>query len=277
MVRRNDKETTVRRLTVPMMLAALLMSACQIRTDIVIEINGDESGTIAFELGFDEELRQLAESEGGEFSFDGFDGLSEDVPAGWTVGDFDDGEFAGTRISTRFSSLDDLRTQLAALDSGSDDPTADFLDSVTVTRDGEMFHFAATLAQLDDTLQQAGDFDFGLDPAQFLGEIFQIRFIVTMPGEVTSHNADVIDGSTLVWEVPLDGRTRILEAVSGSSGGFPLFPLLAAVGGIALVAGLWLTIQRRRHQIDAVMYGDTAGHIVGVGETQPVGADPFAQ
>ena len=123
MVRRNDKETTVRRLTVPMMLIALLMSACQIRTDIAIEINADESGTIAFELGFDEELRQLAESEGGEFSLDGFDGLSEDVPAGWTVGDFDDGEFAGTRISTRFSSLDDLRTQLAALDSGSgDDP-----------------------------------------------------------------------------------------------------------------------------------------------------------
>lgn len=257
-------------------LLALAASACQIRTDIKLDIAADETGTVAFELGFDEEFRQLAESEGGEFSVENLEGFGGDVPGDWSIEDFDDGQFAGTRFAVAFTSLADLRSKLAEIDSGSDDPTADFFDTITVTRDGETFRFEATIDQVDQALQDAGGFDFGLDPAQFLSEVFLIRFVVKMPGAIQSHNADRIDGSTLVWEVPLDGSSRTLTAVSGSSGGFPLTIFLAALGGLAILGALWLVAQRRRRQIDTVMYGETTGHIVTDGESRPVGADPFA-
>lgn len=266
----------MRRLIAILTLLALAASACQIRTDIELDIAADESGTIAFELGFDEEFRQLAASEGGEFSADNLEGFGGDVPDDWTVEDFVDGEFAGTRFAVGFESLADLESKLRQIDSASDDPTADFFDTITVTRDGETFRFEATVAQLDDAVSDNAGFDFGIDPAQFLSEVFLVRFVVTMPGAVTSHNADRIDGSTLVWEVPLDGSNRTLTAVSGSSGEFPLLLLLVAIGGIGLLAALWVTVQRRRRQVDVVMYGHAAGHIVSEGEAQPIGADPFA-
>ncbi len=266
----------MRRLIAILTLLALAASACQIRTDIKLDIAADETGTLAFELGFDEEFRQLAEGDGGEFSVENLDGFGGDVPGDWTVEDFVDGEFAGTRFAVDFTSLDDLRSKLAQIDSGSDDPTANFFDNIAVTRDGDTFRFDATIAQLDEAITEDAGFDFGIDPTQFLSEVFLVRFVVTMPGTVDSHNADRIDGSTLTWEVPLDGSDRTLTAVSGSSGGFPLLLLLAAIGGLGLLGALWLVVQRRRRQIDVVMYGDTAGHIVSEGEAKPVGADPFA-
>lgn len=266
----------MRRLISILTLLALTASACQIRTDIKLDIAADETGTIAFELGFDDEFRQLAEGQGGDFSIDSLQGFGGDVPGDWTVEDFDDGQFAGTRFSVAFTSLSDLRSKLAQIDSGSDDPTADFFDSIAVSRDGETFRFEATLTQLDDAVTSGAGLEFGIDPAQFLSEVFLIRFIVTMPGAVESHNADLIDGSTLTWEVPLDGESRTLTALSGSSDGFPMLLLLAAIGGFGALGALWLVGQRRRRQIDTVMYGETAGHIVNDGEARPVGADPFA-
>jgi hypothetical protein len=271
----------MRRRTALLLLLALVASACQLRTDVQIEINADETGTFALELGFDEELRQLAESEGGDLSLDGFDLAT--TPDGWSISDFDDGEFAGTRIATPFSSLDDLRAKLAVLsESGeSTDPTNDLVDSVSITRDGNDYRFEAELAQIDEAFAEAsGDgLDFGIDPTQFLQELFLIRFVVTMPGEITSHNADVVEGSTLVWNIALDGQNRTLEATSGSSDGFAFGTLLLGIAGLLIVGILGLTIARRRREtVTPYEPFPATGHAVEYGEAQPsVGADPFVR
>jgi hypothetical protein len=270
----------LRRRTALLLLLALVASACQLRTDVQIEINADETGTFALELGFDEELRQLAEGDGGDLSLDGFE-LGEDTPVGWTVSDFDDGEFAGTRISTPFSSLDDLTSKLALLAENGDggDPTDDLVDSVTISRDGNDFRFEAELAQLDEAFADAGGdgLEFGIDPTQFLENLFLIRFVVTMPGELTSHNADEVDGSTLVWNIALDGENRTLRAMSGSDDGFAVGTLLISIAGLLIIGLLGLTIARRRRETVAPLepYA-AAGHAFEYGEAEAsVGADPF--
>lgn len=271
----------MRRLTALIMLLALVASACQIRTDVTLEINADESGTLGFELGFDREFRQFAESEGGsgEFSFDGFDDLAGNAPDGWSATDFDDGQFAGTRISTPFSSLADLDAQLREIEAGqSDDPTSNLFDMMSVTRNGDTYTFEATLSQLDQALADAGSegFDFGLDPAQFLEDIFVIRFLVTMPGEITSHNADQVEGSTAIWQIPLNVQTTTLRASSGPGGGFGIVPILITVAGLAILGLLGMTVMRRRQEV-AVLYEPPSFTPNEDEPTAPVGADPFSR
>jgi len=44
---------------------ALLTVACKAEVNVLVDINEDRSGTIAFEFGLDDELRELLESQGG--------------------------------------------------------------------------------------------------------------------------------------------------------------------------------------------------------------------
>ncbi len=44
---------------------ALLTVACRAEVNVLVDINDDRSGTVAFEFGLDDELRGLIESSGG--------------------------------------------------------------------------------------------------------------------------------------------------------------------------------------------------------------------
>ncbi len=60
-----------------------------------------------------------------------------------------------------------------------------------------------------------GDFDFDLDVASFAESSFWGSVIVSMPGEVTSHNADrVLFDGRLQWDLSLDGSDVEISAVS---------------------------------------------------------------
>ena len=77
------------------------------------------------------------------------------------------------------------------------------------------------------------------------------RFKVELPGEVIEHNADRIDGDTLVWELGFAAtEPRRLLAVTRTEDGGGGFPLVALVGVTALVvagtaAGVWFVSRNR--------------------------------
>ena len=88
-----------------------------------------------------------------------------------------------------------------------------------------------------DVMQQGGDHN-GPVLAGLLGEDAFFRIRVALPGEVTEHNADRIEGDLLVWEIDwtsTEGRT--LSAVSRpASGGGNDMGLVAVLVGVAAVA-----------------------------------------
>ena len=272
----------LRRYVPLVLLLALVASACQVRFDSVLEVRDDESGIFALEIGFDEEFRQLAEQQGG-----GFD-LSEtnsDIPAGWVAEPFAEGEFEGTRITTEFSDFVDLQQKLRQLEEsgGSDEATPNaLLDGLQLTRDGDSFSFRAQLEQVDEEFSDlaggGAGFD-GLDPAAFLESLFKVRFRVTLPGTLGDHNADAVDGNTLVWNISLDGQDRTLSATSNIGGGFGLSgltPVLTGVAALVLVGGLGYAIYRRRSE--AAQAGDEVNPVttaLAPPPQDPVDGDPF--
>jgi LPXTG-motif cell wall-anchored protein len=91
-----------------------------------------------------------------------------------------------------------------------------------------------------------------MDPATFLEDLFEIRFKLTLPGEIGDNNADVVEGNTLIWNVGLSDEGGTYEAVS-STGGSNSALLYAGIGVAALVVvGVGVTAMRRRKETAAV-------------------------
>ena len=244
-LRRQPGATLVRRV-IPLLLFILALSACKVRVDALLVIEEDESGTLTLEVSADQELRDLAESQGGSEIT-----LNEEIPDGWTFEDFTDGDFEGGRITTSFGSLDELRSRLSefAETAGTDNGAPDFISQVQVTREGDLFNFRADLAGLEDGLGAAVGGE--LDASVFLADLFDIRMVLTMPGTIVTSNADATAESTLTWNLSTNDDGRILEAQSdlGAARGGPVIGLIVLVLVIAVVG--YVVIQRRKGQRDS--------------------------
>ena len=94
-----------------------------------------------------------------------------------------------------------------------------------------------------------GDDMGGLDPA-LIEDSVSANVRLTLPGAITSHNADSQRGNTLTWEVPLFGGDLTIDAQSdptgtpaGDGGGFPVW--LVAVIAVAVLAAAWWYLSNR--------------------------------
>lgn len=246
-----------------LMLLALGLSACTIRFDIGVDVNEDESGTFTVFMGLDEEMRELMEQSGGE-DMSITDQLASDAPEGFEVEEYAEDGFEGVLLSTSFTSFDDLNTKLTeTADEGS--PT-DMVNSFEFTHEDDEFRFSADVSGLGegftDAVGEAGGEDMlsGFDPS-FMSDLFEIRFQLTLPGEITEHNADSIDGSTVTWDLAFDESRDALVAVSSTSGGNSFLLIGGAVIVVAAAAGIGVAASRRRKKssVDAVTSAAASG------------------
>ena len=72
----------------------------------------------------------------------------------------------------------------------------------------------------------------GMDMSSLLGDLFEIRFNLTLPGSIGANNATSVNGNTLTWEVDLTDEGGSFEAVSTVGGGSSAMLL----GGAAVAA-----------------------------------------
>ena len=242
---------------IPLVLLAMLLSACKIRLDTILVINDDESGTIAIEISLDEELRQLADQGDGG----GLDDLTvaEGAPEGWEVSEFVDGEFEGVRATADFDDLAGLEDRIREIASQTgaenDNLAPDFLSQLSIERTGDEFSFAADLTGLEEglgaALEGGDDGGLGIDPSAFIADLFEIRLVVTMPGAIVSSNADATAESTLTWNIAVtdDGRVLLAESTldEGSSTGL-IIGLAVLAGAVALVV---IGVMQRRGSREA--------------------------
>ncbi len=128
----------------------------------------------------------------------------------------------------------------------------DFLSDFGLTHEGDEFRFEADVSGVNDqitgALGESGGEDMlsGLDASSIIGDLFEIRFHLTLPGSIGANNADSVDGNTLTWNLDLTQEAGTFEAVSTVGGGSSAL----LIGGIAIaalvVAGVGVTAMRRR-------------------------------
>ena len=251
--------------------AALLSTACRIETNILINLNEDETGSFGFEFGMDEEFRALIAEQGEPFGgaelFEGigaelFEGIGAELPGG-IVTERTEGDMTFSLVTVDFDGAEAFQQLIAegAGTSGDIDVTwTDDSVSITATlegtgEDGGILGDLGGAAGGDLGGDLGGDFDFGL--SGFADNFFSGSVIVSMPGTVGTNNADrVLEDGRLVWDLSLDGGNIEIQAVSDLGGGsiFPAWAVLILVL-VALAILLWLYSMQRKRKTSAVLEG----------------------
>jgi hypothetical protein len=190
----------------------LLLSGCELRTQVGIVVDGDGAGVLSYTLTADAELRRAARRAGAD-PLAALADAAADL-RGWRVARRTDGALQGVTLTTTFDDPDELAQvsaqfaeALAAPELQPLGPLRLVVDDTTVDLQG-----SAALA-----LDGAAVRELGVRPARardVLDDSVQLRVTARMPGEVLQTNADVrSDGDRVAWSIA-SGQQRTLRVVA---------------------------------------------------------------
>jgi len=178
-----------------LLASAVLLAACTIQINTTIQPDG--AGELRTEMGFspvDQEALSGIGTSPEDFCADMQSQENPDQEAPVRVEER--GDEVWCVVTLPFSSLDELRDLYAGM------------GGVTIN----------TLAMSSGELVYDVQVEFAEEEAEGFGQVdLSYLWQVTMPGLVSTHNADSADGSTLTWEVGL-GETINAQAASSLSG-----------------------------------------------------------
>ena len=204
-------------------LCAFVLTGC-VRIEMTFTVDEDGSGAVDMVVAVDEAL--LAAS--GE-SADDMLGDVDDLPPGAVVSEYREDGFVGQRMSVPVADM-----ERAAESLGSTDNMTDAVDFEFV-REGNNWRFTMDVPPLGQELAgENGDISAGL--AASVVNIPEFRVRVSLPGEITEHNADQVEDGVLVWDLDLmSGEPRTLSARSELAGVSPAIVAVAIGAGVAVV------------------------------------------
>ena len=239
----------MRRYVILFALLAVVLAACRVESNIILDINEDGSATVGAEVGFDDEFLALITESGGspEDLFSDLPNFGDDVvTTERTEGDM---TYFGV-----VGEVDDLST----LEAGSEN--LEGFESFSYTFDESSATLEAVIAAAN-----TGDFggEFGIDPSTITDEFFSANLIVTMPGTVTESNADVVRGDgSLVWNIPLTGEKQVFATseTGASATSWFIFVLVLVLLVMAIAAIVAVVVSRRQSQkaVDAAVAAHAA-------------------
>jgi hypothetical protein len=232
----------MRKYTLAFFALALLLSACRIESNILLDISEDGSATVGAEIGFDEEMLDLVSQGGGDPS----DILGE-LPelGGESVEPIERVEGDMTYYGAQ-TSIDDLSTY------DFDVPQGETFSEFSYEFDDSTATLAARVEATG--IDDLGGEDLPIDPSEITGDIFSANVIVKMPGTVTEHNADEVrsDGS-LVWELSLTGTKEIFAtATFGESSQDWIWLIVGGVLLLGVIAAIAAVMASRKDAAKAV-------------------------
>lgn len=233
-------------------LALVLASACQVRLASDVTVERDGSGTFAFEISLDEEMTTALQDAG----MDPLQGLEEASAAApeWEVvrqPDADGG--VGVRLRASFDDPSGFQRLASELNAALDQDDLRVHEDLRLERrdSGALAVSGRVGLRLPAAPGAEGvGVGFDADDLQRLLEERGDEFVrydvrVTLPAAPVRHDADEVDGNSLVWHAPL-GEMRTISAVSADPGPPPLLIAALIALGAAVVAFVAVLVWRRR-------------------------------
>lgn len=220
-----------------LLVLALVASGC-FRNEVAGTVEADESGQLVITHLFTAEYVETREEDEFYDVDDDFEYFDQIMPGSAQISVVDDGDVYGRRAAIPFGSLAefnqlaaDLLINETAIGVSDDAPPGAFFGSFGATRAGSVFSFDAEYLELETVDEFIGGLDeeegFEIDDGgEEIGSLGDYAVSIELPGAVTDHNADAVDGNLLSWEFPIEGP-RTLTATSQ----------IELVGGFIDVAG----------------------------------------
>ncbi len=186
-----------------------LLSSC--KANMITSIDPDGSGLYAQEIGFTVEEMNSLNSMGSETGIcDSTQSDMSDMPSNTVMHEEKRGEETWCIFESPFVSLNELKSIYGNTDI--------VINDISLVDDNFNYDISLDLT--------GGDFGSALG-------MINMKWIVEMPGRVSSHNADEADGSTLTWNLT-PGNMINIQAES-TNGGLPSFSTKYLLIGIVLL------------------------------------------
>ncbi|MCJ7726384.1 MAG: hypothetical protein MUP76_08380 [Acidimicrobiia bacterium] len=229
----------MRRILILVAALALLTTACKIQVNAEFTINADKTGAVVLEFGYDDEIKELAESSGeSPDSMFGDMGLEDAPNAEVTTERRGDMTFQIVTVP-----IDDV----TAAEGLGGEMGAGLTDDFTITFTDDLVTVTGSTT-LDDALGGDSEDMAGIPP-EMLSEFFEVNIRITMPGEILDHNATSRDGNTLTWNVNLTDPSISISAQSNpnasAGGGNTMVYIIIAAAVVLLGLLLWLFMKKR--------------------------------
>lgn len=240
----------IRRLLLPFALC-VLVSACQLRLATDLTLDADGGGNIELIVALDAELAQLLDDAGVDLRR-GLPQAAEVAPT-WEVEERPVEDGVELRFRSSFDDPDDLQRLVDDLHAGLDAQDGRILRSldVRVAPSGAvLFQGTAGLLLPETTGAEGAGVDVDGDALRRLLEERGDEFVrydlrVTLPAEPAESDADVVEGRTLGWRLPV-GDVRTVSARSEVPSDRTWMLVAGVAAGAFLVAATSVAWTRRR-------------------------------
>lgn len=230
----------------------VLTSGCQVRMASDVAVDRDGSGTFTFAVSLDEELTTALQDAGME-PLEGLEEVAAAAPDWEVVRQPDEGGGIGVELRATFDDPEGFGDLAAELNAALDEDDVRVHDGFRLERrEGGAI---AVSGQVGVRLPAAPGAEgpavsFDADDLQRLLEERGDGFVrydvrVTLPAEPVSHDADEVDGNSLIWHAPV-GEMRGISAVSASPGPPPLLLAGLIALGAGVIAFAAVAVWRRR-------------------------------
>jgi Protein of unknown function (DUF3153) len=231
-------------------LAALpicvLLSGCELRTQVGIVVDGDGAGALSYTLTADDELRRAARRAGAD-PLAALAGAGEGLP-GWQVERRTDGALQGVTLTTAFDDPEELERVSREFTDALAAPELRPLGPLRLVMDDSTVDLRGSAALV---LDAAAVRELGLRPArarEVVDDSVALRVEARMPGEVLETNADTQGADhTVAWMIA-PGQRRTLRVVAQRPWTLARLSrvLITAEGMLALAIGIALIYHWRR-------------------------------
>jgi hypothetical protein len=232
-------------------LLALLASGCRLGVRAEVDVARDGSGTAALVVTLDaallEELDELAVDPSAELT-----AAAAAAPA-WqlTREAGDDGSLVLT-LRREADDTTELTDAFRELTEGLDERDPALAVDLGLVVDDEGAAELAGTAELRTPVGpgEVTDDAAATELARLAAESVDAELVVSLPGEVTTSDADEVDGSRLVWTLT-PGEPRLVNATAAAPTGWTPELVAAAVAGVLLVSvGVIGAVLWRRRRAD---------------------------
>ncbi len=252
-------------------LLAVALTGCSVQVGLDTKVETDGSGTIALRLAADKELQDalsdVSDGLGGKIggilgilgdlggitggipqsADDLFNLIIGQIPGDWTAERGTDSTGARWLTLTRsFSSPEELEEIL----SGGFLSSFISTDQFSLTQERGFFSTKTVFTAIADTGSITSRAQSVADIAgRILGQVLIIDNRVTLPGSIKDHNADEVDGNTLIWNVGLsEAKDMYAESVVYNWGAIIGVAIAGVIVLAAIVIALVLILRRRRNR-----------------------------
>lgn len=232
-------------------LLVLLLAGCRLGVRAEVEVARDGSGTVAMVVDLDadllEELDELGVDPTAELS--AATGADEVWELERRTSDAGNLELTLSRQATDTAELTGALRELSA-GLSEDDPA--LLVDLDVTVDDEG---AVDLAGTAELRPPSGpgvvvDEAASAELAALVARSVDASLVATLPGPVTAHDADRVEGSTLTWKLT-SGQPRTVSAQAAAPTGWPVETVAVVLAGLLVVVSavvVAVVLRRRRDQ-----------------------------